>query len=77
MECVNNNWIYTHDKYQWTLTPSSSFEYGIYIITNYGIIDDYGASDNFDDVYPVVYLKASVKIVSGDGSEDNPYQLSL
>ena len=30
-----------------------------------------------DGVRPTLYLKSSVKITSGDGSEDNPYQLSF
>ena len=28
-------------------------------------------------VFPTVYLDSNVKIVSGDGSEGNPFELSL
>lgn len=56
----------------WTLTPYSSSNVrgvgGSGSASNYGPSDAYGAR-------PSINLKSSVKIVSGDGTIDNPYRL--
>ncbi len=56
----------------WTLTPYNS--------TNVRNINYYGdgyyySPSNADGVRPVINLKSSVRIIDGDGTEDNPYRL--
>ena len=58
----------------WTITPYGNstliiVDYGGYIRTRSA---EYGYS-----VHPVVYLDPSVYIVSGDGTEGNPYQIAM
>ena len=57
----------------WTLTPySTSFVRCVYI---YGSANDYSPS-LARGVRPSINLKSSVRIVSGDGTIDNPYRLN-
>ncbi len=56
----------------WTLTPYSS-SFGRYV--NYvGSASNSSPSDT-NGTRPAINLKSSVKVVSGDGSENNPYRL--
>ncbi|MBR1413416.1 MAG: type II secretion system protein [Bacilli bacterium] len=68
--CLNNKWI----KYnQWTMTPSSNDDGVIAIFYN---VDSYDSVYNYN-IYPVLYLKSNVKIISGQGTSSQPYQLSI
>ncbi|MBQ7031020.1 MAG: hypothetical protein IJN13_01440 [Bacilli bacterium] len=68
-----NNWLYGQGN-EWTLTPSGS--YAAFNLHYDGKIGNalvfYGLA-----VRPVVYLNSSVYIVSGDGTEGNPYQIAM
>ena len=78
--CMGTNWMYpimfadgTHDS--WLLTPGSSnsnFAWGVYS----GGDVNFGYSWNAYGVEPVLYLNSSVEISSGNGSINDPYQLS-
>ena len=60
----------------WTLTPHDSF-YVCYV--EWSGSDDYNGNLNSIDAHgvrPSINLKSSVKIVSGDGTIDNPYRLA-
>jgi len=78
--CNLENWLQVKtsgDEY-WTLAPQSSSEnsYRIWVIGNTKKLE----YDNVSDVYkifPSLYLKSSVKIISGDGTQNNPYKLSI
>ena len=74
-DCYNNNWLYM-DAWQWTLTPNFSTSGTVFYITNSGNINR-GHTDNTNNIFPVLYLKSSIKITAGEGSKENPYQLSL
>lgn len=69
-----NNWLFTKG-YEWTMTALSS--------SRLVIVDNYGAPLNYFKLYsgyavrPVLYLKSNVYIISGDGSEGNPYKIML
>ena len=77
--CVFNNWMTAvfNSEYGWLLNPNS---YDNYIEAN-GIHSDGGF--NSLSVYvdaaaaPVLYLNSDISIESGDGSESNPYKLSV
>ena len=59
--------------YWWTLTPYSTS--GVWSVTYYGSAYFYSPSAA-NGVRPSVNLKSSVRIVSGDGTIDNPYRLN-
>ena len=81
--CVNTGWMDTTAvSYWWTLSPSASDSYDSFDVDSYGGVNGYyvgnsGISSYSNAVRPVVYLSSEVKITDGDGSQSNPYQISL
>lgn len=68
------NWLYTQgDEWTSTYTPSGS-NLSIY---HYGQLVTNGAYNGAQSVRPVVYLDPSVFVVSGTGTEANPYQIAM
>ena len=73
-------WIYnTNSKYnQWLLSRSSVDSYA-FLLSVAGAV--YYGRNSYDSsgigVRPSLYLVSNIKIDSGDGSEQSPYQLSL
>lgn len=77
-DCYNNNWIIKAGQTLWTMNPSKSSDNinRIYCFNETAILNNaypYGALD----IYPVVYLKNSIQIVSGLGTKENPFELNL
>ena len=68
-----NNWLFTKG-YEWTMTASSSSR--PVNVTSTGGLDNYAAYYGYA-VRPVLYLKSNVYVISGDGSEGNPYKIML
>ena len=68
-----NNWLFTKG-YEWTMTAYSS-SYPFYVSST-GRLDNHIAYHGFA-VRPVLYLKSNVYVISGDGSEGNPYKIML
>ena len=76
--CGNNDWLYNSSNTQWTLTSySGNSNYVFYVTSLHGNITRNYASSSSCAVYPVLYLSSNVKIVSGNGSQSNPFKLSL
>ena len=75
-DCKNNDWLYNSSNYQWTITPPSSTSRDVFLVDSNGNVDNYGARSR-DAVSPALYLSSNVKISGGEGSEGNPYTLSL
>ena len=67
-----NNWLYTKG-YEWTM--SSYFKSETLSVLNNGSLGT--ISPGYCAVRPVLYLKSNVYVVSGDGSEGNPYKIML
>ena len=68
-----NNWLFTKG-YEWTMTAySSSYPVDVY---NFGDLSIDNAYHGYA-VRPVLYLKSNVYVISGDGSEGNPYKIML
>ena len=70
--CGGRSWL-LKNGYEWTMTPRSSNSNDVFVVNSVASL-----SDSFDAHYgyavrPTAYLKSSVYIVSGDGSEANPY----
>ena len=78
--CRSNDWMYSiitnsgiNDG--WLLTPYSGYAYMAFGVNSTGYVNGYGVYTAFM-VAPVLYLGSDQDIVSGDGSQSNPYQLA-
>ena len=70
--CYNNDWLYNSAN-QWLLTPDPSDSTGAWTVPSAGNVNN---GDNVKSAYgvrPVFFLNSELGIVSGDGSESNPY----
>ena len=78
-DCYNNNWLYDSTTWRWTLSSFASPTRAYYAIrVGYdadGIVRNYIAGRG-RAVYPVTYLVQNVKIISGNGTKELPFQLS-
>lgn len=68
-----NNWLFTKGD-EWTMTAYNSS--GPVRVNYFGGLNYVIASNGFA-VRPVLYLKSNVYVISGDGSEGNPYKIML
>ena len=68
-----NNWLFTKG-YEWTMTAHSS-SYPHYVTNNGELNCNFAFYGHA--VRPVLYLKSNVYVISGDGSEGNPYKIML
>ena len=73
--CTTNNWLYL-SGHQWTITPSISNSINVYGAWQDGSVYDYPPAYSYL-IRPVLYLKPNVIIVSGNGTKEAPYLLSL
>ena len=76
-QCTETTWMYNYGIGWWTLsTRKESMYYSFYVGStlnvNFQTVKGYGYS-----VRPTLYLSSEVKITGGDGSQSNPYQISL
>jgi len=75
-DCVDNNWLKPTNTDIWILTPdSSSNSYGFRLSGSRNVSMSFVYAPS--RLIPTLYLKSEVKIVSGDGSIDQPYELSI
>ena len=77
-DCYNNDWLYDSSNSQWTLTPSSDDSISVFFVSGIGRV--FRATANSPMTYavsPALYLSSNVKISGGDGSQLNPFTLSL
>ena len=73
--CGGSAWMLKNGK-EWTVSPdSSNANYVFYVIYYAGVPSSY-ATYGFG-VRPVLYLNSNVYITGGDGSINNPFQVSL
>jgi len=72
-------WIYNtnSNSFQWLLSPRSVNSENVFFLDPSGYVGGNVLNSNSFGVRPTLYLSSSVKISSGDGSEQGPYQLSL
>ena len=77
-ECYNNAWVHYSSGLEWTLSPiaTSSYASSAFLVYSFGLVLNNFVYNNFV-VRPVVYLSSNVKISGGDGSQNNPFELSL
>ena len=72
--CAGNNWLKT-GSYQWTMTPSSSNSYTVFLVDSLGRLSSSNANFGIG-VRPSIYLKSNIAVMGGDGSINAPYELS-
>ena len=73
-DCKNNDWMYNGNIWQWTMSPRADYSYSVFIVYGTGYVG------NYDAYYaiagrPVVYLKSTIKVISGSGTTSSPYIL--
>ncbi len=75
-QCYETNWFYVGAfSHAWLLTSSNKSESVVHFLNASSYLSDMSDAYGSNGVYPVLYLKPNVKIISGDGSSSNPYQL--
>ena len=72
----DNNWM-KQNTYTWTMTPAdwAKWRYVVTMRSN-GSLDDIFTTNSYAS-YPVVYLKPSVTITDGTGTNNDPFILSF
>jgi len=75
--CYENNWLYRGGAMYWLINPMAYNEAAnaVFDIVNRIGIND--TSSDWIETYPTIYLNANVKIISGSGTSEQPYRLSL
>ena len=75
-ECKNNDWLYKYNQTEWTMSPFTDTTSNA---SSYIIYKDGSTSKdtvNYTHVVrPVAFLKSSVSIIEGAGTQTNPYIL--
>ena len=76
-DCKNNDWMYNSSNNQWTISPRAGFPYYVFGVLNTGIV--YSDRADYSDyaARPVVHLKSTIKVISGSGTKESPYILSV
>jgi len=72
---TSTNWLYGKSSYSWTNTSYTNTSSQI-SSTAEGKLTSTVANSGLD-IIPTLYLDSSVYIVSGDGTEGNPYQIGM
>ena len=79
--CRSNDWIYpiitnSESGNGLLLTPYSDFAVSVFGVKSTGYVYYNGSAYSVARVAPVLYLGSDQDIVSGEGSQSNPYQLA-
>ncbi|MBR1414000.1 MAG: hypothetical protein IJ574_04975 [Bacilli bacterium] len=73
-DCRSNDWLFNNSLHQWTITPRADDSSGAAFVNRDGSVDG-GSTRNAYGLRPVLYLKSTTKIMSGQGTRNNPYVL--
>ena len=73
--CGGKAWLLKYG-YEWTNSPNSGNTNYVFSVGTFASLN-YNYAHNGYGVRPVLYLKSNVYVTGGDGSINNPYQLSL
>ena len=73
-DCKNNDWMYNGSIWQWTMSPRADNSTSVVGVGNAGCVGHYNANDTLAG-RPVVYLKSTIKVISGSGTTSSPYIL--
>ena len=73
-DCKNNDWMYNGNIWQWTMSPRAAISSSVFIVRYAGYVNHDYAYDTYAG-RPVVYLKSTIKVISGSGTTSSPYIL--
>ena len=73
-DCKNNDWMYNGNIWQWTMSPRADYSYYVFRVNYTGFVN-YTIAGNTFAGRPVVYLKSTIKVISGSGTTSSPYIL--
>ena len=73
--CGGKAWLLKYG-YEWTNSPNSGSSSHVFYVGSNAYLNHTNANYGHG-VRPVLYLKSNVYVTGGDGSINNPYQLSL
>ena len=74
--CMNKDWLYISNTYQWLMSPDSGYSYGAFLVDSSGYVLS-GVHVGFAySARPVFYLNSSASISEGEGTSAAPYILS-
>ena len=73
--CGGKAWLLKYGS-EWTNSPNSGYSTYVFNVGAKAYLND-NTANNGRGVRPVLYLKSNVYVTGGDGSINNPYQLSL
>ena len=76
INCRDTSWLRNTSAMQWTITPNASNSDYVFIVYNAGYVDRNNVV-NTRASRPVLFLKSNVQITGGDGSQNNPFTLSV
>ena len=74
--CAGNSWLYK-DGYAWTITHRTSSASSVCTVYSTGNLINYYNAYNGYASQPVLYLDSSVYILTGNGTESNPYVIDM
>ena len=75
--CKNNDWLYNNKDWKWTIMSTTFSTDASEVFHIYGTGNVYNNyASNKVSVYPTIYLKKSIRIISGIGSKTDPYILN-
>ncbi len=75
--CTSTNWLYDYyTGFQWMLFSDIEIKYYVSAIAREGDVGGYCARNNYS-VRPTIYISSNIKITSGNGTIENPYNLRL
>ena len=76
--CKENNWLHPSSGHYWTIAPFATSMDARYVwyIHSSSCVNGGSAADVYG-VRPTLYLSSAVKIIDGDGTQSNPYKLSI
>ena len=73
-DCKNNDWMYNSNIWQWTMSPRAGNSDYVFFVDFTGYVNGYYAYRTYAG-RPVVYLKSTIKVISGSGTTSSPYIL--
>ena len=75
-DCRSGDWLYNSSISQWTITSRADNAYYVaYVYTGGSVYS--GSTSLAFGLRPVLYLKSTTKIMSGQGTSAQPYQLGV
>ena len=75
--CRDTSWLRAILADQWTLTPYASSSVDLFFVNDSGYVNYFNRANYISATRPVLFLKSNVQITGGDGSQNNPFTLSV